>query len=230
VPLSVLLAISILFTSAVKLRGDVQPVHFVGCISEIPNGGLQFDASRSGTIYLLQGATAQLLQHVNQRVRILATSTNANGNQGSPVLTVQTIDFVNDSCVSPLASVNPAPIVGKVGEGQVAVPLTTTASLGETTPGFQTETISDQEPMSGHSAPQQSHRASAMDGPRNTSQTAQSAASADIYAEAATRSEIQPGNTLGANLPALGSAAERTRQSICGGAKGEQEREFSPAR
>jgi hypothetical protein len=186
----------------VPLFGQNRQSQFVGCISEIPNGGLQFEASPSGTVYLLSGNTAQLTQHVQEFVRLSASPGPSKNQNNAPLtLSVESIEVIGQSCTSGLPGETPVAVGGKAGEGQVAVPLTTSASTGEATPGFQTETITGQEPPNnGRSTAVSTSHSTSPYAPSNTAQAAQSAAAANRYAEAATRSEIQPGNTLGTNL------------------------------
>lgn len=225
---------AILLASTVQLFGQQPPTQLVGCISEVPNGGLQFQASPSGSLYLLQGATSNLTPHVNQFVRITVSAAGniTNGSQALPTLLVQTIDVIDQSCTSALPSEKAVVVGGKVGEGEVAVPVTTSASAGETTPGFQTDTITAQgAPNNGRSTPGPAQQFRRPYSPSNTAQAAQQAAEADTYAQAATRSEIQPGNTLGASLAPVSGQIERTNiHPVVVELRGEQKQEFSPAR
>jgi hypothetical protein len=202
-------AVASLCALPVHLAGQNTEKQFDGCLTEIPNGGFQFEASPSGTVYVLSGNSDELAQHVHEFVRVRASRVpSKNDNQAPLRLSVQTIDVIGQSCTSVLPGENPVAVGGKAGEGQVAVPLTTSASAGETTPGFQTETIAGQEPPNnGRSMAVSSRAVRPPYAPSNTAQAAQSAAAANRYAEAATRSEIQPGKTLGTDLPA--SQAQR---------------------
>ena len=155
---SVLVLVQILFVSGVELLAQTQG-QFVGCVSQISGGGLQFQARPSGNTYLLQGDNLVLTQHVNQMVRMSASPVSSgNGTRRAPALLVQTIDLISRSCTSGLPPETPVSVAGKVGEGQVAVPMTTTASSGQTTPGFQTEAITDQEPPTSGRSPESSTR------------------------------------------------------------------------
>lgn len=206
---------------------------FVGCITQIPQGGLQL-GSPSGKSYRLRGDSALLARHINQSVEVRGRLNPAPNGAGLPVLDVVAIDRISDSCAAPLPATKPEAAVGKAGEGQVAVPLTTSASAGETTPGFQTETIEEEEPpVSGRSSPQQgSSPAERPYGPGNPAQAAQSTAAAELYAEAATRSEIQPGNTLGAEtaLSNPGRETQSPKHAILVELRGDGRQEFVPAR
>lgn len=228
---SMLFVISVLLGSAVQLLGQPQPVQLVGCLSQVPNGGVQFQANPSGTTYFLQGNGSALTQHLNQIVSITGSSAGKeNGNQ-APTFVVQTIDVVHQSCTAPLHG-KPVAVVGKAGEGQVAIPVTTSKSTGQTTPGFQTETVLAQAPPNnGRSVPLSAQMPKLSYSPGNTAQANQSAVGADLYAQAATRSEIQPGSTLGANLPPATVSVGRTVvYPAMVELRGDQKQEFSPAR
>jgi hypothetical protein len=196
-----------LFSIAAQL--GAQQSRLIGCISQAPDGGLQFEENPSGSVYQLTGDTARLTQDVNHLVVVSTPSATESQGHSLSTLVVQRINIIDESCTSPAPSAKASPVVGKVGEGQVAIPVTTSASPGETTPGFQTEAITQQEPPnSGRSIPF-SAAVRPPYSPSNPAQAAQSAAAADRYAQAATRSEIQPGNTLGTNLPSSGSEPAR---------------------
>lgn len=205
---------------------------FVGCITEIPNDGLQL-GSPSGNSYRLRGDSTLLFRHLNQLVKLQGRLNAVPHGTGLPVLDVEAIAMISDSCASPLPEGTPQSAVGKVGEGEVAVPLTTSASAGETTPGFQTETIEDEgPPKSGRSSLEGNATAERPYGPENPAQAAQSAAAAELYADAATRSEIQPGNTLGAETPLSnpGVETQRAEHAILVELRGDERQEFAPAR
>lgn len=194
---SVLVVFSVVLALAIEVLGQAQQMQLAGCITEIPNGGLQFEANPSRSVYPLQGDSTHLTQYVNHWVKISVSLVgNKNSTQAQPALIVHTIDVLNESCTSRMPSQKAAAVVGKAGEGQVAVPVTTSASAGETTPGFQTETLSEEEPP--NNGQSLARKAMPSYAPTNTAQAAQSAAAANRYAEVATQSEIQPGNTLGA--------------------------------
>jgi len=193
-----LLAVSVLLASS-SLQAQAPQTQFVGCVTNVAGAGFQLTSIPSGSSYLVQGNPALLQQHANQLVRVQGTLDARTGNQAPPSLIVQNLGIVSEICVSALGVREPVAVVGKVGEGQVAIPLTTSASAGETTPGFQTENIKQQEPpISGRMLPPAATgRAESAYSPSNTAQVAQSAVAANTFAEAATRSEIQPGSTLG---------------------------------
>lgn len=208
------------------------PSQFVGCITQIPKGGLEL-GSPSGNSYRLRGDSQLLLRHINQLAKVHGRLNRASEGEALPVLDVEAIDRISDSCASPLPTGKPQTAVGKVGEGEVAVPLTTTASVDETTPGFQTETIEDEgPPNSGRSSPPGNSPAERPYGPGNPAQAAQSTAAAELYADAATRSEIQPGNTLGAAtaLASPGRETQSPEHAILVQLRGDGQQEFVPAR
>jgi plastocyanin len=210
-----------------------QEQEVVGCITQSPNDGLQL-GSRSGNSYVLHGDTALLIQHVNQLVQVRG-QVSASGSTGSlAVLNAATVDVVSETCGSALPARKPQAVVGKAGEGQVAIPITTTASANQNTPGFQTEDVSDQElPGSGQSRPTGRAKPNLLYAPGNTAQAAQSATAAEIYAQSATRTEIQPGNTLGAETALANSGTEAVapgRKPITVELSGDRRQTFSPAR
>lgn len=219
-----------LIASPVSAESPTNP--FVGCITQLPQGGLEL-SSPSGNPYRLRGDSSLLLRHINQLVKVHGRLNPAANSVGLPVLDVEAIDRISDSCASPLPEGKPQTAVGKVGEGQVAVPLTTSASADETTPGFQTETIEEEPPVSGRSSPQQGNSpAERPYGPGNAAQAAQSVAAAELYAEAATRCEIQPGNTLGAEteLSNPGIETQAMSHAILVELRGNERQDFVPAR
>lgn len=207
---SLFVVFSMAAASLLQLHAQPSPTDFVGCVSQIPNDGLRLGVGTSGVAYRIDGNKTLRLD-VNKLVRVRGELTAASGgNPGLPILRMYSADVIADSCASVLPSENPQAVVGKVGEGQVAIPLTTTASANEVTPGFQTETITDQEPPVSRRAlagPQKQRNSPIA--PTNTAQDAQSANAAESYAQAAARSEIQPGNTLGTNASFGSSGIER---------------------
>jgi hypothetical protein len=194
--------ILVVLLAGASLCTGQEPNGLIGCITQMPNGGVQLHARPSGSVFLLQ-STPAVLQHLNELVRVQA-HLSGNGTRNF----VDRLELVNQSCVSSLPAEKAVSVVGKVGEGQMAVPITSSGSVDETTPGFQTESILAQEPpTSGRAVP--SKKVNAVYAPRNVAQTAQSAAIADIYAQSATRTEIVPGNTLGIEtMPEYSAAAE----------------------
>jgi hypothetical protein len=166
----------------------------IGCVTQVPNGGLQLQASPSGSVYLLEGPNSPV-QHLNQLIQVRG-QVLAVQSAKKLILRVDQLQLVNQTCASVRPAQKPVAVVGEVGEGQMAVPVTTSASADQTTPGFQTEGMVKQEPPSSSRAtPVQ--RWTSNYAPGNIAQAAQSAATADIYAASATRTEIVPGHTLG---------------------------------
>lgn len=153
--------------------------------------------------------------HLDQLIRINGEANTAKDNNARvPTLTVQSVEFIAGSCVSALPAKKPRAMVGKVREGKVAIPLTTTASADETTPGFQTETLTGQEPpASGCSSIGLVTQSGSPIVPAKIAQVAESGAAAEIYAQAAARSEIQPGNTLGTDASLTRGARKAPRRS-----------------
>jgi hypothetical protein len=176
----------------------------VGCVTQMPIGGVQLQAQPSGSVFLLQ-STPAVLQHLNELVRV-RIPLSANGTRNL----VDELELVDQSCASVLPAQRPVAVVGKVGEPQMAVPITSSHSADETTPGFQTESIIPQEPPNSGRV-SAIKKANLIYAPRNIGQAAQSAAIADIYAQSATRTEILPGNTLGIETMPDYSAASENR-------------------
>jgi hypothetical protein len=195
-------AVLIMLITAASLCAGQEPSEVIGCITQTPNGSVQLQSRPSGAVFLLQSAP-DVLQHLNELVRVRSRLV-PNGTSNL----VTKVELVNQSCASPLPSQKPVSVVGKVGEGQMAVPITSSRSAGETTPGFQTESILPQEPpSSSRAAPAKSWNS--LYAPHNIAQAAQSAAIADIYAQSATRTEIVPGNTLAVDtMPEYSTAVE----------------------
>lgn len=181
------------------LRATAAPSQLLGCISPLPHGGLQFEAIPSGASYQLRGNTALLTQGIHHLVRITGEARAVTRSNQLPDLTVQSsVEVIADSCAAPIHSGRLLAITGKVGAGQDAVPITTTAAPGEVTPGAQTEAVQAQgEPMlTGRLNPALTASTRAPYSPHNVAQAAQTQAAAERHAEAAQRSEIQPGNTI----------------------------------
>lgn len=175
------------------------PADVIGCISQIPNGGLQLRTT-SGTEVALQGDVDQLLRHTNYLVRIRGRQNRAfTGKPALPAFTVQSIELISDTCTSGLPPRQAVPVEGKVGEGEVAVPISTSMSAGQATPGYQTETVIDQEPPASGRSPVVLNIPKSPYSPSSPAQVAQTANDAERYAEAATLCEIQPGKTRGVN-------------------------------
>jgi len=195
--------LAILLLSAAWLCAQ-EPSATLGCITQMPSGGVQLQARPSGSVFLLQ-SNPVVLQHLNELVRVRAQLV-ASGTRNF----VDRVELVNQTCASPLPADKPVSVVGKVGEGQMAVPITSSRSADETTPGFQTESILAQEPpTNGRAVP--SKRVNGLYAPRHIAQAAQSAAIAEMYAQSATRTEIVPGNTLGIETMPEYSAATENR-------------------
>lgn len=201
--------LAIFIAAGAWLCAAEQSTGVVGCITQMPNGTVQLQARPSGSVFQLQSNPA-VLRHLNQLVRARVVP-NGNKNVASE------IELLNRSCASALPAQKAVAVVGKVGEGEMAVPITTSRSADETTPGFQMESIVAQEPPnSGSASP--TKKSISLYGPRNIAQAAQSMAIADIYAESATRTEIVPGNTMGVDkMPEYSAAAESRIKSKMAG-------------
>lgn len=225
------LVLSLLLAGVTQVEVQAQ-AELVGCISQIPNGGLQLEVGPSGISYAIEGDPNVLVRNIHHLVRVHGQETSA-ATQGNPqpVFKVQQLEQIANSCTSPLPASVPVAVVGKSGEGQVALPITTSVSAGQTTPGFQTEDVADQEPpASGRSGARLSETQKSVYAPSNIAQAAQTSEAANTYAQAATRTEIEPGNTLGGESyvvsSRIGNAASR---AVSVQLRGDATQQFSPA-
>jgi plastocyanin len=134
-------------------------------------------------------------------------------------LTANSVQVVAESCTSGLPGSKTEAIGGKVGEDQIAVPMTTTQSSAETTPGFQTEAATAQLVGKNPQAVQSGMRPSVPYAPFKPEQVAQSEAAANVNADAALRAEILPGNTLGVSgsTPSSSGTSTRTNRKMSPG-------------
>ena len=182
-----------------------------GCVNRSPDGTLQLGL-RSGALYRLQGRTTLLEKHVNQIVRVFGQPQKAA--EGTPVLVVNGVQAIAGTCTAALPGKNPEPVEGKVGEDELAFPVSTTAAADETTPGFQTESSLAQSP-GGKNVPatQSRHLARSPYAPAAPDQVAESESAANVNAEAASRAEILPGNTLGVGASAANAAPAGATQN-----------------
>ena len=184
-----------IISSGLVQSSDSGQTMFVGCLSRLPAGTLQLGVPSSAEVYSIEGNTELLITHVNQLVRV---SGRAEAGDGSSKLVVSSVQVVGDTCTAGLPATKTQTVVGKVGADQVAIPVTTTASSDETTPGFQTEAgISELSRHEGSYSAQSEHPATRPYAPLEAEQIAQSESAANVNAEAALRAEILPGNTLG---------------------------------
>jgi hypothetical protein len=177
---------------------SVTPLQMSGCISRDANGKLLFSAERTGTIYLLHGDFNFLQQHVNTLVSVTGLFVPSGSGRNRAVLNVDSLRVISQSCtsVSPLG--DRIAVEGKAGAVEKAVPTSTTASVGETTPGYQTE--SSMHEFTGSNAAQPAPHKPAPLAPSFPDQAGQSQTAADTNAEAASRAEMYPGTTLGVDV------------------------------
>ncbi len=188
---------------------------FVGCLTRLPDGTLQLRALPSGRPYSIEGNTKPLMAHVNQVLRMSAsTGTRSQKGQNLLTLTASSVQVIAETCTAGLPGTKTEAVGGKVGEDQIAVPTTTTASSAETTPGFQTEAGTAQLTSKSPQAVQSGVRPAVPYAPFKPEQVAQSESAANVNADAALRAEILPGNTLGTGGSApTASAAPTGRNS-----------------
>jgi plastocyanin len=173
---------------------------FVGCLNRLPNGTLQFGEVPSGKLFLLGGQTDLAEAHVNQLVRVFGKLDHrTSDNNAVPTLMLVRVQTLAESCTSVLPAREPERVPGKVGEDGVAVPITTTLTEDQTTPGFQTETVNSRSANIQNAG----QTVESPGAPFHPEQVAQSEAAADVNASAVERTEILPGSTLGVTaLPA----------------------------
>jgi plastocyanin len=161
---------------------------FLGCLTRLPDGTLQFGAVPSGELFLLGGQTNILEGHVKQLVRVYGeTAPRGSDNNALPTLVVVRVQALSNSCTSVLPAKQLDGVPGKVGEDAVAVPLTSTFTENQSTPGLQTEAAIAQ------SSPAIEPPAA----PPYPEQVGQSEAAANVDAGSVERTEILPGRTLG---------------------------------
>jgi plastocyanin len=146
-------------------------------------------------VYSIESNTELLIDHVSQLVQVRGRAEPAVNHLSK--LAVSSVQVVADTCTANSPGAKTQTVVGKAGAGQVAIPVTTTASPNETTPGFQTE--AGMAELSGSKNPPAppDHAASRPYAPLEAEQIAQSEATANVNAQAVLRTEILPGNTLG---------------------------------
>lgn len=183
---------------------------FVGCLNRLPEGTLQLGTLPSGKVYSIEGNTKPLMAHVDQVIRIFGRSEANSKGRSVLTLTANSVQVIAESCAAGLPGSKTEAVGGKVGEDQIAVPTTTTASTAETTPGFQTEAATSQLIGKGPQAVQSGVRPSLPYAPFEPEQVAQSESAANVNADAALRAEILPGNTLGVGGSAPTSSAAST--------------------
>ena len=167
----------------------------VGCLNRLSNGTLQFGAVPSGELFVVRGQTSLAEEHINQLVRVFGTSSPNNNRNALPSLTVARVQTLGETCTSLLPGKQFEQVPGKVGEDLVAVPVTSTPTEAETTPGFQTEGASSESARS-QSVPVV-RRVESLAAPAHPDQVAQSEAAANVNSSAVERTEIRPGHALG---------------------------------
>jgi hypothetical protein len=181
---------------------------FVGCLNRLPDGTLQFGAMPSGQLFLVRGQTNAAEEHVNQLVRVFGASSRSGNNHSLlPTLTVNRVQAMAESCTSSLPGRRFEGVPGKVGEDIVDVPVTSTATEPETTPGVQTEAATAQ--SSRTQTISFNRRVESPAAPARADQVAQSEAAANMNSSTVERTEILPGDALGTR-PTAGSTATQS--------------------
>ena len=163
------------------------------------------------TRYVLRGPVDQLRSRVGQLVHVEGQAFPGANHIGQ--VNVTKIFTVQSTCMlMPAPGSSATAVVGKSGNEQAAVPVTTTGSVGKTTPGYQTEAGMAQE-LGKRRLPSTaaSHPAAQRPGaPPDWEETGQNPHSADVMAEAAARAEVDPGAPQGTNPVAPQSAGEQS--------------------
>ena len=185
----------------------------VGCLNRLPDGTLQLKALPSQQLYAMKGNTMPLMAHVDQIIRVVGhPESEGKKSESALTLTTNSVHVVAETCTAALPPSETEAVGGKVGEDEIAVPETTTASSAETTPGFQTEAASEQW-RGGKNSPavQSGLHTDAPYAPFKPEQVSQSEAAANANAPAAARAEILPGNTRGVSNSAPDSSVNSNR-------------------
>ena len=196
----------VLFSLLLPPLGHAREKKIRGCLT-ISNGSYSVYDSDDSNTYLLQGDTAKL-KHLGGK-EIEASGDDTPVKAGFHRLNLTEYKPTGD-CKAALNSLvrpgdrnkpgeQPVPITGKTGIVADAVPVTTTASVGQTTPPAEVDKSKIQSP-----------RPAKPGAPPVAEQTMQNPSAADRYAVAAERAEIGAGNgTLGVT----GTAGEATQAS-----------------
>ncbi len=152
------------------------------------------------TTYLLRGNSEQLKQHMGELVRV---SGRLQVARGSAAFIVTSLDRLASHCWRqiPPGSATDA-ITGKTGPQGVSIPVTTTGTVGETTPGVQTGAGIAQQPGI-HTLPATPPPISQQKpgAPPDWEMVGQTPEEANRNAEASSRALIEPGATLGVTSP-----------------------------
>lgn len=206
---SSLLLTGVAFGLAVAMAqpAAAQANQMIGCLSRGADGALHLSIAASGTTYSLSGDLPQLAQHVNQLVAI-------SGAASADKLDVQQLRILSESCTSAYPAEPIEPVEGKTAASAIARPVTTTASVGETTPGFQTEAARQQEAEKSAKAAQFGPARAAQPpyAPVRPGQAGESLEAGDIAGAAAIRAEMYPGSTLGVNEKSAPPSSVRSQE------------------
>ena len=203
-------ALSVLTLAALAQSADL--LRMSGCISRDAKGKLIFGSERTEKVYVLQGDLNLLQQHVNTLVSIAGHLAPSGMGSNSPVLNVESLRVISQSCTSVLPSGERVAVEGKLGQVEKGVPIATTSSVAETTPGFQTESSVQQ--FTRREAAQPAASTPAPLPPSLPDQAGQSQAAADTNAEAASRAEPYPGTTLGVEIQTAPPSSVEAQQTL----------------
>jgi plastocyanin len=177
------------------------PGSFTGCLRGQQNTYV-LDVNDQ-THYRLQGDRKQLEQFRNQIVRVTgALSRNRNLAAVTETLVVSGLQSAGGSCGTQAQTRKwNQPVSGKEGAGEDAPTVTSTATVGQVTPGAETEAGMRQNPAetagtnSGSSTPPLSGPSQAA--PPNFDEVGQTEQQANVDAAAAGRAEVANGQGLG---------------------------------
>jgi hypothetical protein len=184
----------------------------VGCVSGSASDLLLAQPERRRN-YRLQGNTAELKNDLGKMVRVtgqLLPGTGpsiAHATQPAPLFRVTAIEVMQDYCSSPPTPAGRPPVAvgGKSGNEGDASLVSDTSSVGQTTPGYQTQSWKAQAPgphtgIAAGGMPQARNHTATQGVPPNPELTAQNPAAAERIASSAERAELDnPQRQLGVN-------------------------------
>ncbi len=157
-----------------------------GCIGPDSKSGFTLRDEHTGRTYKLRGADAQVKQNVGHEV-------TAVGFARKDEFEAKNISSVAQTCT--LSSQSPIAATGKIGNKGEVQPVTSTASAGVTTPGFETQAGTAQRPgdqtnVAEGGARPAGQTSAAPGAPVPAEQIGQNSASAERIASSAERAEI----------------------------------------
>ncbi len=176
-----------------------RPATLSGCLSGEP-GNYVLGAVPSGNLYRVQADPTLLAGYNHRLIRVTGTETVSASSSQTGTVQARQIEEIADTCTTPLpSSHNSRPVTGKTAERSVAVNTSSTASVGENTPGWQTETGRGQQPGRRDHATSPGQVRPGPLAPPVWAQAGQAPQEGNLDAAAAERAEEYPANTLGVN-------------------------------